>query len=254
MPGTMADERPAALAGDDAAYTITEAARLAQVSVQALRQRVQRGTVATTRLVREHRVVVGISHDELVRAYPDLAGSRPDEIERALRGEAPPEREQLQRVEVRARELGSELERLRAANAQLRQRLAQEREERVRLEGVAQDRERRLAEAAAQRERLAVRVAELDNRLVFLDGGTDDAPPAPPWWRSGVAWVRLAVGAVVLLTAFAAGGAFWDRLDRSLQSNLDAGLRKLESDVEALREELPRAADVRAAEVAPGGE
>lgn len=50
-------------------YTVTEAARLVGISPQAVRERCQRGTVATVSILRRGRRVLGIEHAELVRHY-----------------------------------------------------------------------------------------------------------------------------------------------------------------------------------------
>jgi hypothetical protein len=223
------------------AYTVTEAARLARVSVQALRQRIQRGTLRTTRMVRDRRIVAGVPRDELVRAYPELAEAAEADLERLLHGEDPAERERLQDLEQSSSRLESERDKARRAILVLRKRLAAEREVRARLEGVVEDQERRLEELSTERSRLERRVVELDNRVVFLDGGQEDLPPSPEWWRSGVVWARVAVAAVVVTTFAFAGGAYW----RNMEARLDAQTRKLFASIQS--------GELRAESLGPAG-
>jgi len=199
-------------------YTVTEAARLARVSVQALRQRIQRGTLRTTRMVRDRRIVAGVPRAELIRAYPELSEAAVEDLERVLHGEDPVERERVVALEETSTKLETERDKARRAILVLRKRLVDEREVRARLEGVVEDQERRLEELGAEKSRLEGRVAELDNRLVFLDGGEDELPQPVEWYRNGVVWLRIAVVAVVLFTFNFAGSAYWS----SLESRLDA--------------------------------
>ncbi len=218
----------------ESVYTVTEAARLARVSVQALRQRIQRGTVATTRVLRDRRVVLGVSHDELVRAYPELAEAAAVDLERVLSGMPPPERELLEEVEERAHELEGALDRARRVALAARRKLEGEREARARLQGVVADQERRLAELQTERTRLEHRVVDLEGRLLFLDAG-GEVPEREPWWARRVVWARFLVAAVVLITIMLSVGSAYGRY---LDGRIRAGVRPLESRVEALRGDL----------------
>lgn len=210
-------------------YTVTEAARLARVSVQALRQRIQRGTLRTTRMVRDRRVVTGVPRDELIRAYPELSEAAVEDLERVLSGEGSANLARVSELEESSKSLETERDKARRAILVLRKRLTAEREIRARLEGVVEDQERRLEELTAERARLERRVVELDNRLVFLDGGEEDLPPDGPWWASSVVWTRVLVAAVVVATFFVAGSAFWDNLETRLERHriaLETSLRE----------------------------
>ena len=191
---------------DGPVYTVTEAARLARVSVQALRQRISRGTLFTTRVVRDRRVVAGIPRTELARAYPELADAESSDLDRILHGTPT------------AATASKAYEKSRQVIAQLRRKLAKEREIRARVQGVVEDQERRLEELQIERVRLERSVAELDNRLIFLDGFRDEAPARPAWWRRGTVWARVVVVGIVLATFFAAGGAYWQQLDARFEA------------------------------------
>jgi hypothetical protein len=211
-----ADTAPPDDEEDGPVYTVTEAARLARVSVQALRQRISRGTLSTTRMVRDRRVVAGVPRGELARAYPELADAADADLDRILHGEptgGPPAATQ-QEAATGAKHDEKTLELI----VRLRRKLVKERDARARLEGVVEDQERRLEELQIERMRLERRVTELDQRLIFLDGFEDDAPRLPSWWRRGVVWARIAVAVVVLSTFFAAGGAYWQQLDARFQA------------------------------------
>ncbi|MFT5285434.1 MAG: hypothetical protein ACI8TQ_001599 [Planctomycetota bacterium] len=203
----------------DTMYTVTEAARLARVSVQALRQRIQRGTLNTTRMVRDRRIVAGVQRDELIRAYPELSEAAVEDLERVLHGEDPGERERVNELEQSSTKLETERDKARRSIMVLRKRLLGEREVRARLEGVVEDQERRLEELGEEKSRLEGRVRELDNRMIFLDGGEDELPQPIAWWNNPVIWIRTAVIAVVLFTFNAAGAAYWGNLDKRLDAH-----------------------------------
>ncbi len=209
-------------------YTVTEAARLARVSVQALRQRIQRGTLRTTRMVRDRRIVAGVPRSELIRAYPELSEAAVEDMERVLHGEDPVERERVVALEESSTKLETERDKARRAILVLRKRLLGEREIRARLEGVVEDQERRLEELGAENARLQGRVVELDNRLVFLDGGDDELPQPIAWYRNSVVWLRIAVLVAIGVTVNAAGSAYWSNMNALLDARL-AGVLAAES-------------------------
>ncbi len=238
---------------EESVYTVTEAARLARVSVQALRQRIQRGTVATLETVRDRRAVTGVARSELIRAYPELAKAEGD-LDHLVRGEPTEARQRADELESRTAHLSKELARARGAVQTLRGRLRDERETRARLQGVVVDQERRLEGLSGERLRLEERIRELDERVVFSAGLAEESVPevsAPTsTWGRGVVWGRLAVGLVVVATAFLAGrqGSGRDQEYAELRSGLD----RLAESVEALRAEDDREGDSLAAHVAPG--
>ena len=213
-------------------YTVTEAARLARVSVQALRQRIQRGTVATIDVERDRRTVTAIEHEELARAYPHLQEADTEEVDHVLRGTPSPDRERLEELERVARAQQADLGRAKKTVLGLRKKLEGERELRSKLQGVVEDQERRLLELQAQRTRLEQRLTELDNREIFHDVQEHEELRGP-WWRSGLVWMRIGVVAVVLATAFAAGGAYWSHMDEAIERGVQRIEERLVTDPDA---------------------
>jgi len=103
------------------AVTLAEAARLAGVSERAIRARVKRGTLPTSRAVRGGRVVALVELHALAVAYPQLQAA-PQLVE--------PEPPDIQRATVELRDDG------RAQDLELRAQLAAAREEVARLSGM----------------------------------------------------------------------------------------------------------------------
>jgi len=145
------------------AVTLAEAARLAGVSERAIRARVERGTLPTSRAVRGGRVVALVELHALAVAYPQIQAApqlikpepEPPDIQRAT--------VELQRVEA---------DEDRAQELELRAQLAAAREEVARLSGMLALSEK--VEQSAQRYADKLE-AKLEAVQAKLDTSTRDA-------------------------------------------------------------------------------
>ena len=166
------------------AVTLAEAARLAGVSERAIRARVERGTLPTSRAVRGGRVVALVELQALAVAYPQTA---PQPIE--LR----PEPLELERASVELRKVEADEDR--AQELELRAQLAAAREEVARLSGMLALSEK--VEQSAQRyaDKLEAKLAtstrealSLAHQLGRVEGQhartVEQLESASrPWWR-----------------------------------------------------------------------
>ena len=141
---------------------------------------------------------------------------------RYVHGEDPAGKERVNELEETSTKLETERDKARRSILILRKRVSNEQEVRARLEGVVEDQERRLEELSTEKSRLEGRIRELDNRLIFLDGGEDELPQPVAWWNRPVVWIRIAVVAVVLFTFNAAGAAYWGNFDKRLDARLSS--------------------------------
>ncbi len=210
-------------------YTVTEAARAACVSVQALRQRISRGTLSTTRVVRSGRVVLGIGREELAQHYAELldassvgkssaksssgsgesasasAGESEAEIDQLLRRRLKPLRRRLERETV-ARE------RLLGSVESLQQQLAEQRNE--------------MSDLVAERRVLSERLIQLEDRLVVFGNGQAIRSQSTKDSASAV-WIRVVVGVLFVAAMILFGTRFWSELDRRLDAHQRATAAEL---------------------------
>lgn len=223
------DGEPTSEAPEPIVYTVTEAARAACVSVQALRQRISRGTLSTTRVVRSGRVVLGIGRKELEQHYEKLldassvgkasskgstgsgesasasAGESEAEFEQLLRRRLKPLRRRLERETV-ARE------RLLGSVESLQHQLAEQRSE--------------MSELLAERRVLAERLIQLEDRLVVFGNGQAAQSQSTKESASAV-WIRVVVGVLFVAAMILFGTRFWSELDRRLDAHQRATAAEL---------------------------
>jgi len=220
------------------ALTVTEAARMAEVSVQALRQRIQRGTLETVQVTRNGREVAGVSLETLERLYPGVskkAAARDAGSDEQVLARLEQERERAvalrAELETRVADLGAERDEARERARALRKKLEREREQRARLEGAVAEQERQLAEQSEAIAGLKSQVVQLQDRLALADQSVD-REPVTAVRQNGPVWPKAAAVAILLATCFFAGRTLWGRFDQRM-ARQDIALR---TELQALQE------------------